>query len=242
MPETWILADPHAGALPEADAGLLRLLERAAAPGRELLILGDLFTGWLAPERFWSPLQRAVLERLAALRGRGVRLRFVVGNRDYLVREALAGRLFDAVIEGEAVIDLGGVPALVTHGDGLDPADRPYRAWRWLSRSGPVTAALARLPGPLGRGLAAATERGLRNTNRAHRSGRLPMAALEALGRRAQARGATRAIVGHFHHDRVIDVAGGAPVVLAPCWFEHRRILVARGGDQPLRSTPGDAV
>ena len=40
----------------------------------------------------------------------------------------------------------------------------------------------------------------------------------------------SRALVGHFHHDRTIDVAGGVPVIVAPAWLDHRRILVVGDG------------
>lgn len=233
----WILADPHGGQDAEADRALVSLLDRAIDERADLFVMGDLFTGWLAPARFHGELEREVLARFRRLRATGARVDFVVGNRDYLVKETLEGDTFDAVYEGASVIDLAGMPTLVVHGDRANPDDRAYHLWYALSRSAPATKLLSMLPGAIGRRLVSRTESGLSKTNARYKTGVLPIAALEALGREGARRGASRVLVGHFHHDRTIDVPGGVPVVIAPGWFEHRRVLSARA-DGSLVSTP----
>ncbi|MCK6551972.1 hypothetical protein L6R52_39440 [Myxococcota bacterium] len=236
MSATWILADAHGGQDPRIDRALVELLDRARGRASTLLVLGDLFTAWLGPARFHTPLQREVVARLEALRAHGTRVELAIGNRDYLM-DALVGSAFDQLHDGEALVDVAGVPTLVTHGDRVNPADRAYLLWHHLSRSAAARAVLAVLPGAAGRALASKTERGLDATNQAYKTGLLPLGALEALGRRAASRGAARALVGHFHHDRVLDVAGGVPVVVAPGFVDHRRILVASTGGA-LASVP----
>jgi UDP-2,3-diacylglucosamine hydrolase len=221
----YVLADSHAGTDASVDRALLELLDSMGEA--ELLILGDLFRAFVGLPRYWTSAQRDVLEALERLRARGGRIRFVVGNRDYLIRP-IPDLPFDQVIEDRAVIDLAGLPTLVTHGDGLDPRDVRYRAWRRLSRSAGATWALRALPGFVGRHLASGTERTLANTNRAYKAGPLPLEALLGLGREAAELGAKRALVGHFHRDEIIEVPNGAPVQLAPAWLDHRRVLVAR--------------
>ncbi len=234
--DEWVLADPHAGLFPQADEALLALLDRAIERAPDLLVMGDLFLAWLGPDRFWTPLQREVMQRLERLSQQGARVRFVVGNRDYLVPQSPRLRaLFEAIYEDEALIEVGGQPTLVLHGDGLNPQDWPYLLWRRLSRSGPATAALLRLPGVLGRGLATAVERRMSSMNPQYKRGPLPQAPFAALSRRAEHKGARRALVGHFHADAQI-LGPGAPVWIAPGWFEHRKVLVA-GPDGALRST-----
>ncbi len=222
---TWILADCHAGADPAGDDGLRDLLDRAIAARADLLVLGDLFAAWLGADRFHTPLQRDVIAQLRRLREAGARTTFVIGNRDYFVAEGQLGRAFDVVLR-EGLLDLGGVPTWVTHGDGIVAEDRAYRAWAALSRSAPVRALAHALPGPWVARTAERLEARLHHTNRAYKTGALPIAALAALGRAAAAKGARRALVGHFHHDRTIDVPCGVPVIVAPAWLDHRRILV----------------
>lgn len=226
MGPTWVLGDPHAGHDAEADAALLELLHRAAEHAVDLVVMGDLFVAWIARPRFFTPLQANVVAALESVRNRGGRVRFVVGNRDYLV-DGLLGSAFDAVYADEVLVDVGGAKTLLLHGDGLDPEDRPYRAWRAFSRSAPARALLEALPGAVGRQLAERTERGLRDVNTQYKTGPLPVRALEAVSRRAARAGAARAIVGHFHDDATITADDGVPVHVAPGWFERRVVLEA---------------
>lgn len=222
---TWVLADPHAGAIPEADEALLALLDRAHHAGVDLLLMGDLFVAWIAVDRFLTDLQRRILRKLEAIRESGASIRFVTGNRDYLP-ERLVGRAFDQVYGEETVVDLDGVPTMIAHGDRLNREDRPYLAWRRLSRSTPVTAALSRLPGSLGARLAAGVERRMRGINSQYKAGPLPMDGLSAIAERADLWGAKRVLLGHFHTPTRLDLA--VPVVIAPGWFAHREVLDGR--------------
>ncbi len=236
----WILADPHAGQDLAADARLLCLLQAAARVQADLLIMGDLFVAWLAPERFWTAQQAKILRAIEAVRSAGGRTRFVVGNRDYLV-PTLHGRVFDAVYTGEVVTMVAGRPTLLAHGDGLNPDDRPYRAWRAVSRSRLATLALQRLPSTVGRSLAERTEARMAGMNTQYKSSGLPMQAMRALGQRAQHRGAARALVGHFHEDETVVVPGGVDVTCVPGWCERERVLL---GDEhgALRSVAAETL
>ena len=95
----WVLADAHGGADPEADRDLLQLLAKAQQESVDLLILGDLFAAWIALDSDLTRLQQEVIAAIRSLRRQGRTVRFVVGNRDYLVREGQLGRSFDEVFE-----------------------------------------------------------------------------------------------------------------------------------------------
>jgi len=225
---TWVLSDPHGGGDEASDRALLDLLDRARGRA-DLLILGDLFTAWLGPARFHTPFQRAVLTRLLAVRASGKQVRFVVGNRDYLVEDRFLPGVFDQIYGGESLVDVEAVPTLICHGDGLAPDDWPYRVWRRFTRGRVATRALERIPAAVGRTVAAGAARALSPLNGRFKTGSLPVGALEALGRRAFDCGAARALVGHFHHGHTIRVPGGAPVQIAPAFSEHREVLVSHG-------------
>lgn len=235
---TWILSDPHGGKDAAADRALLDLLRRAQGRA-DLLILGDLFTAWLGPERFHTPYQREVLRQIERVRTSGQQVRFVVGNRDFLVDPEHLPGVFDRIYTGETVVDVERVPTLVAHGDGLG-RDLGYRAWRRLARSRPTTKMLERLPAAAGRALAAGAERALKPLRLGRDAIGLPVAALEALGRRAFDRGASRALVGHFHQAATVPVPGGVPVQIAPPWLESREVLVSSG--EGLVPTPLPAL
>lgn len=225
---TWIVADAHAGANPETDAALLALFVEARARKAHLLIMGDLFTAWLGPKKFHTPLQARLLDELVLLRRAGGRVQFVIGNRDYLA-EAQRGLAFDDVLGPESMVSLGGIPTLLHHGDGLNARDWSYRGWRALSRSGVSETFLGALPQQWGRRLVHRTERQMAPLNAGHKTGQLPRAALHALAARAQTQGAQRVLVGHFHQDTVLEAA--VVVVLAPAFADTGRILEVKSAD-----------
>ncbi len=224
MTNPWVIADAHAGVDASADRALFAALRAAREARRDLLLLGDLCVTWIAFPAAQTPLQRALVEALRAHRAAGLRVAFTPGNRDFWVEDALVGDAVDAILD-RVVVPLGGVPTWIEHGDLVVTEDRAYRAFRALVRSAPARAIAAHAPGPWVSALGLAVERRLADTNAAYKAGTLPLGPLAALGVRAAAAGARRAIVGHFHHERVVDVKDGAPVFVAPPWLEARRVL-----------------
>ncbi len=142
---------------------------------------------------------------------------------------------------GEVVTNVAGQPTLLAHGDGLNPDDRPYRAWRAVSRSRLATLALHRLPSTIGKSLAERTEARMAGMNTRYKSSGLPVDSMRALGRRAQHRGAARALVGQFHVDEAVHVPGGVDVICVPGWCERERVLL---GDEHgnLRSVAAETL
>ena len=217
------------------------MLESAAQRGVDLLLMGDLFLAWFGPERFWPPHHRPIMAALRHVRAGGGRVRMIVGNRDYLCRP-LIGDVFDEIIEHPRLITLAGRPTWVLHGDGIDPSDRAYRAWRTLTRSRLASAVAERLPSAWGRALPVWAERKLASTNRAHKTGRLPMDAIATVARTASAAGAERCLMGHFHRHEELRF-NDVTVVIAPGWQEHHAVLVAESdGRLRLMSLSAEAA
>ncbi len=225
----WFLADAHGGADAQADEALADVLGLALDRGVELWILGDLFAVWLGLDRFLTTYQRAIIDRFRQMRRRGQQVRFVVGNRDYLVARGQLGAAFDEVIEHQVVRDVAGRRTLITHGDRTNPDDALYDRWYRLSRGRRAERILTSLPTPAAGWIAETLERRMRQTNESYKSGTLPLPALHALGRRAKAQGAEQVLLGHFHADTTIEVPDGVPVIVAPAWLDHRRILIEDG-------------
>ena len=233
---TWILGDVHAGTDADADRALLTLLTIAADRRTDLLLMGDLFTAWLGPPRFWPDHHRPLLEALRRVRNFGGRVRFVVGNRDYLVHD-LIGDVFDAVYTDPVRLDIGTQPTWVLHGDGIVAGDWAYRRWRQFSRSTWATAVLRRLPAPVARRLPIWVERQLATTNRTYKTGELPLAALSAVAKAAHTAGASLCLMGHFHEpaQHVID---GVQIRIVPGWREYQVVLVVEGERLVERALP----
>jgi len=190
-----------------------------------LVLLGDVFEGWVSRRQAREPFVRRFLDRLTALAASGTRLAFQGGNRDFAF-DGAPGLPLD-VWPDLVRTRWGSRTVLLTHGDLLCSADGRYQRMRKLLRSPVIDGVRAVLP------YAAATylARGLRGLSE-REVARKPYAAMGL--DYAQARGWLHAhaadvlVAGHVHTgvhhrlpgDPVCDVlvlkdweAGGGVVV-----------------------------
>src|SRR5215208_3025474 len=127
----FAVSDVHLGAVPPAtESAFLEFLSFAAAEGQGLLINGDLFDVWFAPDEFVPQRYLRVLARLAEIIGQGLPVYFVAGNRDAAEwgGNVLQNDLGITVLPDPARLEMAGRHVLVAHGDGVDAsAARLYR-------------------------------------------------------------------------------------------------------------------
>lgn len=234
-----VIADAHLGGPGGEAAPLVAQLEEVAERGcRHLVLLGDLFQGWVGFRRFETPEIAAVAAALRRLRGRGVRVDYVEGNRDFFLDRGPYADCFDAVVR-ELAFSAGGTRFLAVHGDGLDPRDRQYRFWRRASKSALSRLVISKTPRPLARRLVWKTEARLSRTNLEHKR-HIPREVLVPYGERRFAEGHDVLLLGHFHEERRWRVAGGL-VWLLPAWFDIRR-TVWLPEDVPAPGEPGEGA
>jgi len=217
-----VVADAHLGG-PGGDAApLVAQLDALADEGLgRLVLLGDLLQVWVGFRQYETLDVRALLAAVGRLRGRGVRVDYVEGNRDFFLAEGPYGAAFDT-IGGETSAVAGGVRYLFVHGDGLNDRDRQYLAWRWLSKSWGVKTVIRTLPEAVVGRFVRGTERRLSGTNFKHKA-RIPEAAITRYAERRLAEGHDVLVLGHFHEARSWRVAGGE-VRLLDAWFRSRRV------------------
>lgn len=216
-----VLADAHIGGPGGPARPLVEQLDALPAQGcARLLLLGDLFHIWVGSRKFETPDHREVAGALERLRGAGVRLDYVEGNRDFFLVGSDYEELFDEVALSIA-FTAGGRRYLAVHGDGLDPSDRKYRFWNKLSKSRLSRALWFGLPPRLARYLAESTERRLADSNFQHKI-RVPE---EVLRRFAESRldGYDEILLGHFHQRLRYEIDGGVLRVV-DAWFNTREI------------------
>lgn len=218
-----VIADAHLGGPGGEAAPLVAQLEAVPERGcRHLVLLGDLFQGWVGFRRFETPEIAAVAAALRRLRHQGVRVDYVEGNRDFFLDGGPYADCFDAVAR-ELAFSAGGTRFVAVHGDGLDHRDRQYRFWRRASKSALSRLVISKTPRPLARRLVWQTEARLSRTNREHKR-HIPEDVLIAYGERRLAEGHDVLLLGHFHEERRWPVAGGL-VWLLPAWFDTRRTV-----------------
>ncbi len=226
----WVIGDPHGGQDADADAALAQLIEQAADSGVDLLFMGDLFTAWLAQPKHWTSGQTKLLETIQNYRRTGLEAHFIEGNRDYFVKEELEGSVYDRVYQEAALVQIGTEKTLIAHGDGIDPDDLWYHRWKKLTRNRGAHRLARALPGFVGRPLAERLEKALVHTNQKYKNNALPQGRLHQFALKAADLGCSQALLGHYHAHESLEFNDAPPVLIAPAWFEHRRILCAPAG------------
>ncbi len=111
-----------------------RLCAGPARHAEALYILGDLFDIWIGdddPDPAYTP----VLEALADLSRAGVAVRFIAGNRDFLIGDEFCRRTGLERLDDHSVIELFGTPTLLCHGDTLCTDDVEYQRFRTQVRT-----------------------------------------------------------------------------------------------------------
>jgi UDP-2,3-diacylglucosamine hydrolase len=107
----------------------IRFLGSRASGAEAVYILGDLFDAYVGDDDLRFP-NGDVASSLRRLTAAGTKVFFQHGNRDFLVGERFAERTGVQMLEDFAVMDLQGVPTLLTHGDLLCTDDVQYQAAR----------------------------------------------------------------------------------------------------------------
>ena len=217
-----VIADAHIDGPGGEPGPLIEQLRQLGDDGcRHLVLLGDLFQTWIGQRRYETRAIGEVAAALAELRGRGVRIDYVEGNRDFFLGQGPYAELFDSVVD-EVSVEVGGRRLLLVHGDGLNREDRLYRFWRWFSHCRPVRFAMFHLPRWLARRLVVGFERGLAKTNFKHKT-EIPERPILGFARRRFAEGYDALVLGHYHEPRHWRLPGG-DVWLLDAWFSSRRV------------------
>ena len=225
-----LIGDGHYNGAPGEGDRLGALLEAARVRGLgEVSILGDFFELWIGLSSLEKSWQDALLAPLVGLKQGGVRLRYVVGNRDYFVAEwNHRHRLFDEVVEGDVGVASSQGLLRLAHGDQVNSEDRPYRRWRAFSRSRPVAMLARGLPGFALEKIAARVSKDLSATNRFHKS-YFPESELRARARELPSGSATL-VFGHFHVHRELSEGDKRILTLPFLGGENAGILVTAQG------------
>lgn len=101
----------------------------------DLYILGDFFDFWFSTGVFIYPEFRDVVEMLANLKDRGIKVHLCEGNHDFFLADYFSRQLGMEVIREWATINLEGRRVLISHGDTVDSQNRRYLLLRSLLRS-----------------------------------------------------------------------------------------------------------
>lgn len=130
LSRTLFISDLH---LDESRPAIVAQFERFAAEiaprADALYILGDLVEYWVGDDGFALPLPARIAAALKPLAAR-LPVRFMHGNRDFLVAQGFARATGAEIIDDPTVLDLYGTRTLLMHGDTLCTGDTAYLQFR----------------------------------------------------------------------------------------------------------------
>jgi UDP-2,3-diacylglucosamine hydrolase len=206
---------------PWAIDAFLAFLAGPARAAEALYLLGDLFEVWVGDDDD-NPDNGRACAGLKQLTNAGVAVYALHGNRDFLLGEVFAARTGVKLLPDPVLVDLYGVPTMLSHGDAFCTADDSYQQLRSIVRQPRWQRRFLALPLETRRSLASAARAG----SKAHTERTIPTIMdvnPDAVTRAFRATGARRLIHGHTHrpaiHPGVVDGTNTERVVLAP-WYE----------------------
>lgn len=219
---TLFIADLHlAEARPLASGRFFHFLEDIAAGADALYILGDLFEYWVGDDDVDAPIARQTAERIHSLTAAGTPVHFMHGNRDFLLARRYAGSCGMTLLDDPVVVDLYGVPTLLTHGDTLCTDDRSYQRFRKFARLPLVRGSLLALPLGLRHALAKSARAGSERA-KTGKSCEIMDVNADAVADAFRRSGALRMIHGHTHRPaRHLATIDGKPAErwVLPDWY-----------------------
>lgn len=119
---------------PATMRAFLAYLAGPARTASALYILGDLFEYWAGDDHH-TELGQTIADALRALSEHGTAIRFMAGNRDFLVGQQFAAHACMTLLPDPTRLVVDGVRILLTHGDQLCTDDTAYLAYRETVRA-----------------------------------------------------------------------------------------------------------
>ncbi|MEC5399787.1 UDP-2,3-diacylglucosamine diphosphatase [Uliginosibacterium sp. H1] len=228
----YFISDLHLDeSRPATAQAFLDFLAGPVRQGQALWILGDLFEFWTGDEEVDTPFNRRIADALSALRGAGVDIKLVIGNRDFLLGRQFAKRCGLQIVDEPAQIDLGGHRTVLLHGDAQCTDDVSYQRFRAKVRSPWRQFVFCRLPF----WLRLKITRGVRNqigNAKQLKEMRIMDVNDDAIAQVFRDSGASWMIHGHTHrparHDLVVDGQARVRWVLAD-WHDKATWLEWNG-------------
>lgn len=114
---------------PDITRAFLDLLDGRARHAQALYILGDFFEAWIGDDAM-TPFQQSICQALRRLSDSGTAVYLMHGNRDFLIGQAFCKAAGCTLLSDPSVIELGGEPVLLMHGDTLCTRDVGYMKMR----------------------------------------------------------------------------------------------------------------
>lgn len=218
---------------PEIESALKKLLENERDLD-SLVILGDFFEAWVGDDDDSDFVDR-IRAQLAACSDRGCELMIARGNRDFMLGDQFAQDTGATLLGDETVMDVGGQPALLLHGDTLCTDDVDYQQFRRLVHDAAWQADMMAKPLDERRELARQL-RAMSIDAASNKAEDIMDVNQEAVRERLAANGVQRMIHGHTHRPYRHLVDQAERIVLGDWTADKGWCLRERNGQLTLES------
>jgi len=237
--KTLIFADVHLKVDPASREKLNEFVRflRSINPAefRRVIIVGDLFDFWFEYRHVVFSGYFDVLRVLGDLREAGVEFHLICGNHDFWAGRFLEEHLGFRIHRQEFHCQLGERSALFVHGDGVNPADRGYRAYKRFVQLPPIVWLFGRLIHP-DWAMAIAQRFSHASRNRQDLGGAARQtevrAALDFARGIIESGRAEIVVCGHTHvsaHEEIATGRGAGVYINTGGWLEDRAYWIADG-------------
>ena len=205
----------------------------------QLVVLGDLFDVWVGPAQMSEGEAPRVLGALAHLEKQGTKLYVVHGNRDFLLEQRFAERVWGTLLPDGFVARLpDGSRMLCLHGDTLCTRDRGYQRLRRVLRSRPLLWVAPRLPYWFSRAVARRLRRASVEAIAAKPADEKSIQK-DAVAEAAREHRAAIVLCGHAHQFRDERVGDARWIVLDAFGGARDTLAITGGGLQVCRTVGG---
>jgi UDP-2,3-diacylglucosamine pyrophosphatase LpxH len=127
-----VLSDVHLGTYGCHAEELLKYL-KSIQPGR-LILNGDIIDIWNFSKRYWPQSHMKVVKRIVSLMAKGVKVTYITGNHDEMLRKFVGLKVGKMTIKNKTVLKLdNGKKAWIFHGDVFDVT---MQYSKWLAKLG----------------------------------------------------------------------------------------------------------
>lgn len=100
---------------------------------KKIILNGDIIDIWQFSKSYWPAAHMQVVKHLTGLIAKGVKVEYITGNHDEMLRKFVGFKLGSFSIKNKTVLDVDGRQAWIFHGDVFDVT---MQHAKWLARLG----------------------------------------------------------------------------------------------------------
>lgn len=131
--ELVVISDVHLGTYGCHAKELLQYLK--SIKPKKIVLNGDIVDIWQFSKRYWPASHMQVVKHITGLMAKGVKVYYVTGNHDEMLRRFVGFKMGSLKIVNKVVLNLDGRKAWIFHGDVFDVT---MQHAKWLAKLGAV--------------------------------------------------------------------------------------------------------